>query len=140
MKLIESAAIKNLKVSFDASLNAKIQAHIYNPLEASLHKHFDNKELNESLLLDIFEDLNVKAKTLITTELPKIAVELEADAKEAIELAVKSVEVDIPLILQIKVDANVKEQVFLRAAIQVALDICAKLDAKAIARLILQRL
>lgn len=141
VKAIESAAVKNFKTEFDLKLSAKIQAHIYDQLEVGLRKTCGtNRQLDEIKLLDIVTDLESKAKALINVELPKIGVDLGVKVKEELELAVKGVEVNIPLILQIAVDIGINERATLETCIDTALKVCAKLDAKASAKIVLEAL
>lgn len=141
VKAIESAAVKNFQAGFDAKLNAKIQTSIYDKLEISLRKSCGmNRLLDEIKLLDIVADLETKAKALINVELPKIGVDLGAKVKEELEIAVKGVEVNIPLILQIAVDIAINERATLETCIDAALKVCAKLDAKTSAEALLQAL
>lgn len=122
-------------------MNAKIQANIYDKLEVSLRKSCGvNHLLDEIKLLEIVADLESKAKALINVELPKIGVELGVKVKEELEIAIKGVEVNIPLILQIAVDVGVNERATLESCIDTALEACAKLDAKASAKAILEAL
>lgn len=122
-------------------MNAKIQANIYDKLEVSLRKSCGvNRLLDEIKLLEIVADLESKAKALINVELPKIGVELGVKIKEELEIAIKGVEVNIPLILQIAVDVGVNERATLESCIDTALKVCAKLDAKASAKAILEAL
>lgn len=96
--------------------------------------------LDEIKLLEIVADLESKAKALINVELPKIGLELGVKVKEKLEIAIKGVEVNIPLILQITVDVGVNERATLESCIDTALKVCAKLDAKASAKAILEAL
>ncbi|GAN03775.1 hypothetical protein MAM1_0047d03230 [Mucor ambiguus] len=141
VKAIESAAVKNFQASFEAKLNAKIQASIYDKLEVNLRKSCGvGRLLDEIKLLDIVADLETKAKALINVELPKIGVDLGVKVKEELEIAVKGVEVNIPLILQIAIDIGINERAALETCIDTALKVCAKLDAKASAKAILEAL
>ncbi|KAL9537227.1 hypothetical protein MBANPS3_011966 [Mucor bainieri] len=141
VKAIESAAVKNFKTAFDIKLNAKIQAHIYDKLEVDLRKACGvSRLLNEVELFDIVAGLESKAKAVINVELPKIGVELGITVKEELEVAVKGVEVNIPLILQIAVDIGINERATLETCIDTALKVCAKLDAKSSAKIILESL
>lgn len=122
-------------------MNAKIQANIYDKLEVSLRKSCGvNRLLDEIKLLEIVANLESKAKALINVELPKIGVELGVKIKEELEIAIKGVEVNIPLILQIAVDVGVNERATLESCIDTALKVCAKVDAKASAKAILEAL
>ncbi|CAO0796047.1 unnamed protein product [Mucor circinelloides] len=141
VKAIESAAIKNFRAAFDLQLNAKIKAHIFDPLEVSLRKTSGaNLLLDETKLLEIVADVESKAKALIRVELPKIGVELGVKVKEELEIAVKGVEVNIPLILQVAVDIGINERATLETCIDTALKVCANLDAEAAAKVILEAL
>ncbi|CEP12169.1 hypothetical protein [Parasitella parasitica] len=141
VKAIESAAVNNFRTTFDAKLNAKIQAHIYDRLEVSLRKSCGvYRVLDELKLLEIIADLESVAKALIIVELPKIGAELNTKIREELEIAIKGVEVNIPLILQIAIDVGINEKATLEACIDAALKVCTKLDARASARAILEAL
>lgn len=141
IKAIESAAVKNFKTAFDLKLNTKIQARIYDDLEVELHKTCGvNRLLDEAKLLEIVANLESKAKALISVELPKIGLELGVKIKEELNVAIKGVEVNIPLILQIAVDVGINERATLETCIDTALKVCAKLNAKASAKIVLEAL
>ncbi|KAI8639159.1 hypothetical protein BD408DRAFT_477290 [Parasitella parasitica] len=141
VKAIESAAVRNFRAAFDAKLNAKIKAQIYDKLEISLRKSCGvRRVLDEFKLLDIVADLESEAQALISVKLPEIGVELGAKVKEELEIAIKGVEVNIPLILQIAIDVGINERATLETCIDAALKVCAKLDAKASAKAILNAL
>lgn len=140
LKAIESAAAKNVKVGFEANLQTEVEAKIYAPLEVSLRKSCGSQLLDQVKLLSILTELEAQAQALIKVQLPKIGVSLRAKAKEQIEVAAKGIEVNIPLILQISVDATVNEKATLDASIAAGLQVCAKLVAKDAAKVILAAL
>ncbi|KAK4509352.1 uncharacterized protein ATC70_007703 [Mucor velutinosus] len=134
-------AVKNFPAAFDVKVNAKIQANIYEKLEVSLRKSCGvNRLLDEIELLDIVTELETKAKAWVHVELPKIGVDLGVRVKEELEIAVNGVEVNIPLILQIAIDIGINERATLETCIDAALKVCAKLDAKASAKAMLEAL
>lgn len=117
-----------------------MQAKIYAPLEISLRKSVGVQLLDQVKLLSILADLEAQAKALINVQLPKIGVSLRVQAKKQVGVAVKGVEVNIPLILEINVDAAANEKVSLDASIAAGLQVSTKLDSKASAKVVLDSL
>jgi hypothetical protein len=118
-------------------LNAEIEAKIYAPLEVSLRESLTGQLLDEAALLNILVDLETKAKALIEIELPKIDASLSLEVEEQVKAAIHNLEVDVSLILQISITADVDQKANLDAAISVGLEACANLDAAAAASAIL---
>jgi ABC-type thiamine transport system substrate-binding protein len=121
-------------------LDAQVQAKIYAVLEAKLRKKCGTSVLDKATLIRILTELEAEAKVLIKAELPKIGADLKLKIKEEVQACVKDVEVHIPLVTKIKIDADFNAKVTLDACVAVGLKMCAKLNAKALAKLVLAKL
>jgi hypothetical protein len=140
LKVIQSAAVKNLKASFDAELRARVQASVYDKLQVSLKKSLGTSILDQAKFLSILKDFETQAKATIKVQLPKIGAQLTLKAKSQIDVAINDIEVNIPLVAHITISAGVNAKVTINTTIKTALKACAKLDAKASASAILKSL
>ncbi|KAG1582338.1 hypothetical protein G6F48_009225 [Rhizopus delemar] len=140
IKAIQSAVVKNLKVRLDADIKAEVDANVYVPLEADLRKLLGSTPLTKDQLLKVLVDLEVEAKALVQVELPKLEVKLKAKIEEELSLAIKDAEVNIPLIADVKITANIDESAVLDACIDVAVKACVAIDVDAEASVILNGL
>lgn len=140
LKTIQSAAIKNLKVSFDAELRAQVQAKVYDKLEVSLKKSLGSSILDQAKFLAILNKFEADAKATIKVQLPKIGAQLTLKAKNQIDAAINDVNVNIPLVGHITISVGVNAKTTINTTIKTALKACAKLNAKASALAILKAL
>ncbi|KAI8066185.1 hypothetical protein BDF21DRAFT_454981 [Thamnidium elegans] len=140
IKTIQSAAIRNLKATFDAELRAQVQASVYDKLEVSLKRNLGTIILDKVKFLSILTKFETEVKSVIKVELPKIGVSLNAKAKNQIDAAINDVQINIPLIAQITVSAGVNAKTTINTTIKASLKACVKLNAKASAEAILKSL
>lgn len=137
---MKTSAIDKLKASFEGTLQAEAQTHIYDAAEKQLRKKVRNKKLTKAKLQHVLMDLEKNIKSAVRTQLPKINANLHAQAKNQVNVAVKGVKVNIPLIVKIRIDADFNIKSTLDTSINAALKICARINAKKAAKQIIASL
>jgi hypothetical protein len=131
---MKTSAMDKLKTSFEGSLQTETQNLIYDVAEKQLRKSVHNKKLTKSKLERVLMDMEKKIKSNVRTQLPLINANLHAQAKDQVNVAVKGVKVNIPLIVKIRIDADFNIKSTLDSSVNTALKVCARIDAKKAAK------
>lgn len=137
---VEKLAIKKLKAELEAELKAKAKVDVYASVEAYLRKKCGSKRLTEKKLLQIIADVEAKAIETLKVELPKIGADLKLNSKAQVDIILKKVSVNIPLIASINVKGAFDIKAAISACVKVGVKVCAKLSATESAKVILKAL
>ncbi|ORX48045.1 hypothetical protein DM01DRAFT_1377005 [Hesseltinella vesiculosa] len=138
LSIEEDAQLKKLAASVEASIEAKLGLGAYADIDVQLDRLLGNKKTcSEKDLETIIAKLEAKLIAKLKVELPKICLGLKADIKAAVDLCIKNLEINIPLLLDIKVSASVKVNAIVKLCADVAVKVCAKLDAKVCAKAVI---
>lgn len=91
-------------------------------------------------MLKIIAKLEGKLIAKLKVKLPQICAKIKTDIQASVDAAIKDLEVNIPLILTIKINSSFKLDIAIKTFVNVAAKICADLKAKADAHAILRNL
>ncbi|CAO3598342.1 unnamed protein product [Absidia cylindrospora] len=138
---VQSAAIKKIQVKLDASIEASLQTQVYAKIEADLLKTLKkHKKCSQEELLKILIDLEAKLIATLKVKLPTICAKLKADIQASIDACIKDLQINIPLLLSVKISSSFKVDVAVKACVDLAIKICADLNAKVCAKAVLKAL
>ncbi|KAI8063884.1 hypothetical protein BC940DRAFT_335612 [Gongronella butleri] len=137
----EKAALKKLSANLEAAISAKLDIEVYANLDAEIEKLLGHKKTcSEKDLLKILVKLEASLIAKLKVKLPKICLGLKAQIQAAVDACIKDLEINIPLLLDVKVSASIKINVLIKACVDAAVKICADLSAKVCAQAVLQAL
>jgi hypothetical protein len=116
-------------VKIQAQLEAKLDAEVYAQIEVYLNKALGSS-CDEDELLKILLCIDAKLAALLKVNLPKIAANIAADVKAAIDVGIKHAKVTIPLLLEVDISLKVDVAVTLQACVKAVISACADISTK----------
>ncbi|KAF7727211.1 hypothetical protein EC973_007909 [Apophysomyces ossiformis] len=135
---IQSAAIKGLKLKVEGRVDSDVDANVYADLDAKLKRRLTGKHvLFERELLKLLGQVEGDVVSKLKVELPKIQTDLKTFIKTAVHAHLHDVEVNVPFILTIRVDADLDVTIAAEACVNAALRALSRVDIKAAARAIM---
>ncbi|KAH8555808.1 hypothetical protein BGW37DRAFT_419345 [Umbelopsis sp. PMI_123] len=133
--LAQKTVVNGLDAKIQADIEAKLDVDVYAQIEVALKKALGNS-CDEAKLLKALLDIDAKLAALLKVKLPKIAADIAADVKAAIDVGIKQAKVTIPLLLEVDVSLKVDVAVTLKACVKAVISACADITAKAWAQAI----
>ncbi|KAI9278762.1 hypothetical protein BDA99DRAFT_567420 [Phascolomyces articulosus] len=144
---VQKAALKNLKASIEAKIDAALKTKVFAGAEADLTEVLSTVTgllpsglLPEEKLLPIVADVIASVKADLKVQLPAIMADLAADIEAEIEVEIKDLSVTVPLILDVEINANLDIDVEIDLAVKACLSALAKLNVDAAARAVVKDL
>ncbi|KAG0168766.1 hypothetical protein DFQ28_004311 [Apophysomyces sp. BC1034] len=135
---IQSAAVNGLKIRIEGKVDADVEANVYADIDAKLKRKLTGKQtFLERELLKLLMDVEGQVVSKLKVELPKIQADLKGFIKTAVHAHLHDVEVNIPFILTIRVDADLDVTIAAEACVKAALSALAHVDIKAAAKALL---